>query len=220
MDSPISFALTVALPSPPESLGSAGAAPLLCAGVTVYAPLRRYGVRPHHQVGVVGIGGLGHIAVQFAHALGCEVTAFSTNPEKEDDAFAFGADHFINSRDAQQMLETKRTLDFILSTATAPLPWATYTEALRPNGQLTIVSRLPTKGEAGGIEIPASLLVAGQRSISGSVTGGRGVMQEMLAFAARHNIVARTDAFSYADINSAVRRVRNSEAHYRVVLQK
>ena len=136
----------------PESLGSAGAAPLLCAGVTVYAPMRRYGVRPHHHVGVIGIGGLGHLALQFAHAMGCEVTAFSTNPEKKDDAAAFGADHFVMSRDPSQMRNAAQTLDFILSTATAPLPWTAYVEALRPNGTLTIVSRLSSEAEAGVVK--------------------------------------------------------------------
>ncbi|MGP8011097.1 MAG: NAD(P)-dependent alcohol dehydrogenase [Halobacteriota archaeon] len=203
----------------PESLDSAGAAPLLCAGVTVYAPMRRCGVRPHHHVGVVGIGGLGHLALQFAHAMGCEVTAFSMNPEKEGDAAAFGADHFVVSRDPAQMRRTVRTLDFILATATAPLPWTAYIKALRPNGKLTIVSRLSSNGEEGVVTAPASLLVAGQKSIAGSVTGGRAVTQEMLAFAARHDIAAKTELFSCADINSAVERVRNNAAHYRVVLE-
>ena len=203
----------------PESLDSAGAAPLLCAGVTVYAPMRRYGVRPHHHVGIVGIGGLGHLALQFAHAMGCEVTAFSTNPEKKDDAAAFGADHFVMSRDPSQMRNAARTLDLILSTATAPLPWTAYVEALRPNGKLTIVSRLSSEAEAGVVSAPASLLVSGQKSIAGSVTGGRAVIQEMLVFAARHSIAAKTEVFSCADINSAVQRVRNNAAHYRVVLE-
>jgi alcohol/geraniol dehydrogenase (NADP+) len=203
----------------PDSLDSAGAAPLLCAGVTVYAPMRRFGLHSHHRVGVVGIGGLGHLALQFAHAMGCEVTAFSTNPEKKDDAYTFGAEHFVDSRDELQMRDTARTLDFMVSTATGPLPWATYVKALRPNGHLTIVSRLADKGKAGEVGAPASMLVAGQKSISGSVTGGRGVMQEMLRFAARRGILARTEVFSYKDINRAVQRVRNSEAHYRVVLQ-
>jgi uncharacterized zinc-type alcohol dehydrogenase-like protein len=181
--------------------------------------MRRYGVRPHHHVGVVGIGGLGHLALQFAHAMGCEVTAFSTNPEQKDDAAAFGADHFVMSRDPSQMRNAARTLDFILSTATAPLPWTAYVEALRPNGTLTIVSRLSSEAEAGVVSAPASLLVAGQKSIAGSVTGGRAVTQEMLVFAARHDIAAKTEVFSCADINSAVQRVRNNAARYRVVLE-
>jgi uncharacterized zinc-type alcohol dehydrogenase-like protein len=203
----------------PDSLDSAGAAPLLCAGVTVYAPMRRFGLRPQHHVGVVGIGGLGHIAVQFAHAIGCKVTAFSTSPEKKDDASAFGADQFVDSLHEQEMRETAQTLDFILCTATVALPWSAYMKALRPNGQLTIVSRLSSHGDTGSIGVPAPILVAGQKSISGSVTGGRDVMREMLAFAARHHIVARSEVFSYKDLNDAVQRVRNNEAHYRVVLQ-
>ncbi len=203
----------------PDSLDSADAAPLLCAGVTVYAPMRRFGLRPHHCVGVVGIGGLGHIAVQFAHAIGCDVTAFSTSPEKKDDAADFGADQFVNSRNAKEMRETAWTLDFILSTATVALPWSVYMEALRPNGQLTIVSRLSSQGNMGMVEVPAPVLVAGQKSISGTVTGGRDVMQEMLAFAARHHIVAGSEVFPYENVNDAVQRVRNHKAHYRVVLQ-
>lgn len=203
----------------PDSLDSADAAPLLCAGVTVYAPMRRFGLRPHHCVGVVGIGGLGHIAVQFAHAIGCDVTAFSTSPEKKDDAADFGADQFVNSRDAKEMRETARTLDFILSTATVALPWSAYMEALRPNGQLTIVSRLSSHGNIGTVEVPAPTLVGGQKSISGSVTGGRDVMREMLEFAARHHIIAGSEVFPYENVNDAVQRVRNHKAHYRVVLQ-
>jgi uncharacterized zinc-type alcohol dehydrogenase-like protein len=201
----------------PASLDSADAAPLLCAGVTVYAPMRRFGVRPHHHVGVVGVGGLGHLALQFAHAMGCEVTAFSTTPEKRDDAAAFGADHFLVSSDPSQMKTAARTLDFILATATASLAWIDYVKALRPNGTLTIVRR-SAKGETGVVDAPASLLVAGQKSITGSVIGGRAVMQEMLAFAARHGIAAKTDVFSLADINTAVNRVRKSAARYRVVV--
>jgi uncharacterized zinc-type alcohol dehydrogenase-like protein len=168
--------------------------------------MRRFGLRPHHRVGIVGIGGLGHIAIQFAHAMGCEVTAFSTNPEKEEDSFAFGADHFVNSRNEKGRQETKRALDFILSTASAPLPWSSYMEALRPNGQLTIVSRWSSHGKAGSVAIPAPILVGGQKSISGSLTGGRDVMREMLVFAASHHIVARSEVFPQTDINSAVYR--------------
>jgi uncharacterized zinc-type alcohol dehydrogenase-like protein len=123
------------------------------------------------------------------------------------------------SRDPSQMRNAARTLDFILSTATAPLPWTAYVEALRPNGTLTIVSRLSSEAEAGVASAPASLLVAGQKSIAGSVTGGRAVTQEMLMFAARHDIAAKTEVFSFADINSAVQRVRNNAARYRVVLE-
>ena len=208
------FAFTI-----PDSLDSASAAPLLCAGLTVFAPMRRFGLGTQHRVGIVGIGGLGHIAIQFAYAMGCKVTAFSTNPEKEEDSFAFGADHFVNSRNEKQMKETKRTLDFMLSTASAPLPWSSYMEALRPNGHLTIVNRLSSHSEESNIAIPAPVLVGGQKSISGSLTGGRDMMREMLAFAASHHVAARSEVFPQADINNAVQRVRNNGAHYRVVLE-
>jgi len=203
----------------PDSLDSASAAPLLCAGLTVYAPMKRIGLRPHDHVGIVGIGGLGHIALQFARAMDCEVTAFSTNPKKEEDSFAFGADHFVNSRNENEMQGTKRTLDFILLTASAPLPLSPYMEALRPCGNLTIVNRLNSRGEGGNIAVSAPVLVGGQKSISGSLTGGRDVMREMLAFAASHHIIARSEVFPQTDINGAVQRVRNNEAHYRVVLE-
>jgi uncharacterized zinc-type alcohol dehydrogenase-like protein len=181
--------------------------------------MKRIGLRPHDHVGIVGIGGLGHIALQFARAMDCEVTAFSTNPKKVEDSFAFGADHFVNSRNEHEMQGTKRTLDFILLTASAPLPLSSYMEALRPCGNLTIVNRLNSRGEEGNIAVSAPVLVGGQKSISGSLTGGRDVMREMLAFAASHHIIARSEVFPQTDINGAVQRVRNNEAHYRVVLE-
>ncbi|MGZ8892830.1 MAG: hypothetical protein ACXW1R_07865, partial [Halobacteriota archaeon] len=125
----------------------------------------------------------------------------------------------VNSRNEKEMQETKRTLDFILSTASAPLPWSSYMETLRPNGHLTIVNRPSSDGELGSVAVPAPVLVGGQKSISGSLTGGRDVMREMLAFAASHHIVARSEVFPQMDINSAVHRVRKNEAHYRVVLE-
>ncbi|MGZ4905002.1 MAG: NAD(P)-dependent alcohol dehydrogenase [Halobacteriota archaeon] len=202
----------------PASLDSRSAAPLLCAGLTVYAPMRRFDVQPYHRVGIVGLGGLGHVAVQFAHAIGCEVVVFSTHPDKEDDAHRFGATHFINSRDAEQMQKAARTLDFILSTVPAQLPWSAYLKTLRPNGRLIIVNR-------GGADnpsiatVPTSELVAGQKSINGTFTGGRAQMRDMLSFAARHHVEAQTELVRLADVNAAVQRVRNGEARYRIVLQ-
>ncbi|MGZ4923925.1 MAG: NAD(P)-dependent alcohol dehydrogenase [Halobacteriota archaeon] len=203
----------------PNSLYSASAAPLLCAGLTAYAPMKRIGLRPHNHFGIVGIGGLGHIALQFARAMDCEVTAFSTNPKKVEDSFAFGADHFVCSSNENEMQGTKRTLDFILLTAAAPLPWSSYLEALRPNGNLTIVNRQNSRTDEGNIAVSVPVLVGGQKSISGSLTGGRDVMREMLAFAASHHIRARSELFPLTDINGAVQRVRNNEAHYWVVLE-
>lgn len=174
--------------------------------------MRRFDLSQNHHVGIVGIGGLGHIALQFAHALDCEVTAFSTNPEKGEDSFAFGADHFVNSGNEKEMRETNSTLDFILSTADAPLTGSSSMEALRPNGHLTVVSRLSSHGAVGSVAVPAPVLVGGQKSISGSLMGGRGVMREMLAFAARHHVVVQSEIFLLTNVNSAVQRVRNNEA--------
>jgi uncharacterized zinc-type alcohol dehydrogenase-like protein len=204
----------------PESLDSAHAAPLLCAGVAVYSPIKICGVQPHHRVGVAGIGGLGHIAVQFARAIGCEVTALSTTPDKENDARRFGADHFINSNDEGQMRTAAGSLDFILFTATATPNWMSYLNLLRPNGRLNIVGR-PTfaGGSAGTLDIPAAMLVAGQKAVSGSVIGGRAIMREMLSFAARHGIKAQIEELPMAGINSALEKVRHNQARYRIVLK-
>jgi len=204
----------------PEPLDSAHAAPLLCAGVAVYSPMKIYGVQPHQRVGVAGIGGLGHMAVQFAHAMGCEVTALSTTPDKEDDVRRFGADHFINSNDREQMRTAAGSLDFILFAATTTLNWMSYLNLLRPNGRLNFVGRLTFAGSsAGTLDIPVAMLVAGQKAVSGSVTGGRAMMLEMLSFAARHDIQAQVEEVPMADINSALEKVRHNQAHYRIVLK-
>ena len=204
----------------PEPLDSAHAAPLLCAGAAVYSPMKIYDVQSHQRVGVAGIGGLGHMAVQFAHVMGCEVTALSTTPDKENDARSFGADHFINSNDEGQMRTAAGSLDFILFTATATLNWTSYLNLLRPTGRLNIVGR-PTvaTSSAGTLDIPAATLVAGQKSVSGSVIGGRAVMSEMLSFAARHDITAQIEEVPMADINSALEKVRHNQARYRMVLK-
>jgi uncharacterized zinc-type alcohol dehydrogenase-like protein len=155
----------------PKPLDSAHAAPLLCAGVAVYSPMKIYGVQPYQRVGVAGIGGLGHMAVKFAHAMGCEVTALSTTPGKENDARSFGADHFINSNDEGQMRKAAGSLDFILVTASAMPNWTSYFNLLRPNGRLNVVSRFTSGGLAGTLDVPAAMLVASQKSVSGSVIG-------------------------------------------------
>lgn len=204
----------------PKKLDSAHAAPLLCAGIAVYSPMKIYGVQSHQRVGVAGIGGLGHMAVQFAHATGCEVTALSTTPDKENDARSFGADHFINSNDEGQMRKTAGSLDFILVTASVMPNWTSYLNLLRPNGRLNVVGRFTfTGGLAGTLDIPAAMLVAGQKSVSGSVIGGRAVMREMLTFAERHDITAQIEEVPMVDINSALEKVRHNQARYRMVLK-
>ena len=150
----------------PDALPSEQAAPLLCGGVTVYSPLRKHGVNPSSRVGVVGIGGLGHLAIQFAKAFGAEVTAFSSSAEKEDEARELGAHNFVNSRETKAMREMAGTLDFIITTVNADQDWATYVQALRPTGTLCFVGVPPSP-----VAIGAFPLIAGMRSITGSPIG-------------------------------------------------
>lgn len=197
----------------PEALASENAAPLLCGGITVYAPLRQYGVTPNSRVGVVGIGGLGHLGLQFAAAMGCAVTAISTSPDKEAEARSFGATGFINSRDDKQMKAAKGILDFLLVTVNVNLNWRAYLRMLRPNGTLCLVGLILED-----ITLPASMLVDGQRSIQGSAIGSRARMGEMLDFAARHGIVAQTETLPLSEVNTALAKVKANQARYRMVL--
>ncbi len=197
----------------PESMTSEAAAPMLCGGITVYTPFHAFGVRPGMRVGVVGIGGLGHIALQFARALGYEVTAFSASPEKETEARAFGAHSFINSHEPEEMQKTVNRFDFILSTAPADLPWAQYLDALRPRGKLCIVG-VPS----GDVRIPAFPLILGQKTVCGSPIGSPQEIRRMLGHAAEARVQPRTESLPMAQVNSALLRVKNNQARYRMVL--
>src|SRR5208283_4036943 len=137
-----------------------------CGGITVYSPLRTHGVNPTSRVGIVGIGGLGHIAIQFARVIGAEVTAFSTSAAKEEEVRAMGAHRFVNSRESKAMKEVAGSLDFILSTINADQDWGDYMQALRPTGTLCFVGIPPSP-----VAIQAFPLISGQRSISGSPIG-------------------------------------------------
>ncbi|MGH9598976.1 MAG: NAD(P)-dependent alcohol dehydrogenase, partial [Terracidiphilus sp.] len=150
----------------PEALDSERAAPLLCAGITVYSPLRNHDVNPSSRVGVVGIGGLGHLAIQFARVFGAEVTAFSTSAGKEEEARALGANHFVNTRESKAMKEIAGTQDFILNTANADQDWGAYLQALRPTGTLCFVGVPPSP-----VTFHAFPLISGLRTISGSPIG-------------------------------------------------
>jgi uncharacterized zinc-type alcohol dehydrogenase-like protein len=197
----------------PEVLVSENAAPLLCAGITVFAPMRRHGVNPASRVGVVGIGGLGHLALQFAKIFGAEVTALSTSIDKEDEARKMGADHFVNTRDMAEMKKIAGSFDFLLSTASADQEWQALTNSLRPKGTLCIVGESPSP-----IAIQAFPLISGQRSISGSPTGSPQDLHEMLDVAARHGVKAMTERFPMAKANDAIAKVKKSKVRYRAVL--
>ena len=196
----------------PEGLDSERAAPLLCGGVTVYAPLVQE-VRPAMRVGVVGVGGLGHLAVQYARAFGCEVTAFSTSPNKEAEARRLGAHHFINARDSAAMEKTANSLDFVISTVSADVDWAAYLNALKPKGKLCIVG-MPEHD----LRLPAFPLISGRKSVFGSPVGGPSLIREMLEFSARNSVLPITERFPMARVNEALDRLKSNQARYRIVL--
>jgi len=197
----------------PEALSSENAAPLLCAGITVYSPLKIYQVQAPMSVAVIGIGGLGHLALQFAKAFGCEVTAISSSKDKEAEARGFGASRFYTLDDLDSL--PQGSFDFILATVHADLDWNFIASLLRPRGRLCFVG-IPQ----GDVRIAARTLISGNRSVSGSGTGNRSQMQEMLKFAARHGIAAKTEAFPFSKVNEAIARLRANKARYRIVLTK
>jgi uncharacterized zinc-type alcohol dehydrogenase-like protein len=196
----------------PDVLSSESAAPLLCGGITVYSPLRRL-ARPSMRVGVVGIGGLGHLGLQFARAMGCEVTALSSSPDKEAEAMGFGAHRFLAISDPKALASAAGTLDLILSTVYLPSDWSGLLNALRRNGTLCLVG-----APAEPLSVPPFLLVIGQKSVTGSAIGGRPAIREMLAFAARHGVGARAQVRPLAEADAAFDEVRRGRARYRMVL--
>jgi uncharacterized zinc-type alcohol dehydrogenase-like protein len=197
----------------PEGLESENVAPLLCGGITVYSPLRNHGVRPSSRVGVIGIGGLGHMGLQFAQAFGAEVTAFSTSKEKEKEARQMGAHKFVNTRDTGALKKVAGCFDFILSTVSADQDWPGYVQALRPKGMLCVVGASPTP-----IQVSAMSLIGGQKAISGSPSGSPADLAEMLDVAARHGVKAVTERFAMAKANDAIAKVKKNQVRYRAVL--
>ena len=198
----------------PDQLDPQTAAPLMCGGITVFNPLLLWQVKPTACVGVVGIGGLGHMALKFAHAWGCEVTAFSSSPDKEAEAKGFGADHFINSRDPEALTRAANSFDFILSTVNVPLDWPAYIAALRPQGHLHLVGVVTQP-----ISLPLFPLLAGQKSFSASPTGSPAAIATMLDFAARHQIQPTVESYRFSEINEALEKLRHGKPRYRIVLK-
>lgn len=198
----------------PENLASEDVGPLLCGGITVYFPLRNHGIRPWMKVGIIGFGGLGHLAVQFASAFGCDVTVFSSTPAKEKEVRAYGANHFIASKDTTTLQKMARNFDFLLSTVHGDLDWNAYLTTLKPNGKLCVVG-LP----ASAITIHPLSLIFGQVTVCGSVIGGRPAIREMLEFSARHGIKAKTEVMPMSEVNQAIARLKENKARYRIVLK-
>ncbi|MBI4875531.1 MAG: NAD(P)-dependent alcohol dehydrogenase [Acidobacteria bacterium] len=196
----------------PEGLDSEAAAPLLCGGITVYAPLAQE-VHPAMRVGVVGVGGLGHLAVQYARAFGCEVAAFSTSPDKEAEARRLGANRFINAREEGALEQAANSCDFVISTVSADLDWAAYLNVLKPKGKLCVVG-VP----ASELRLPAFPLIVGRKSVFGSPVGSPSLIREMLEFSARNGVLPVTERFPMARVNEALARLKANQARYRIVL--
>jgi alcohol dehydrogenase (NADP+) len=194
----------------PSSLDLAGAAPLLCAGITTYSPMRHWGVTKGKKVGVVGLGGLGHMAVKFAHALGAHAVVFTTSPNKKEDALRLGADEVVISRNQNEMQKHTGSFDFILDAVAADHDINAFIQLLRRDGNITLVGA-PEKPLA----IPAFSLIMGRRSLSGSPIGGIPETQEMLNFCGAHNITADVEVIPIQKINEAYERLLRSDVKYR-----
>lgn len=197
----------------PDGLDPREIGPLLCGGITVFAPLRELHIPPTARVGVVGIGGLGHMALKFCKAWGCEVTAFTSSESKAEEARAFGAHRVVSSRDSAAIGKLAGTLDLIIDTVNATLDWSALLDALAPNGRLHVVGAVPEP-----ISVPVFTLLMGQKTVSGSPTGSRGAIDAMLEFAARHQVLPQTEHFPMSQVNEAMDHLRAGKARYRIVL--
>ncbi len=197
----------------PDGLDAASAGPLFCGGITVFNPLVQFGLRPTDRAAVIGIGGLGHMALQFLNAWGCEVTAFTSSDDKKDEAMSLGAHHTINSRDSDALEAAAGSFDLILSTVNVKLDWNAYLGTLRPKGRLHILGATMEP-----LDISAFALIFGQRSVSGSPVGSPATMATMVEFAARHDINPVIESYPMAKVNEALKHLKSGEARFRIVL--
>jgi uncharacterized zinc-type alcohol dehydrogenase-like protein len=197
----------------PAALDSAATAPLLCGGVTVYSPMRRYGITAAKSLGVIGIGGLGHIAIALGRALGAEVTAFSSSADKRDEAMRMGAHNFVSSTDAREIKKHGGSIDLLLSTVHVKLDWVSYLSTLRANGVLCFVGAMQ-----GFLQIPPVALM-GQKSIVMSEIGSRSAIADLLQIAARHRIAPEVEVTPMAEAQAAIERLRQNKVRYRAVLK-
>jgi uncharacterized zinc-type alcohol dehydrogenase-like protein len=198
----------------PEQMDIESAGPLLCGGITVFKPLLMHHVTATSRVGVIGIGGLGHIAIKLLHAMGCEVTAFSSNPAKEQEVLAMGADKVVNSRDPEALTALAGQFDLIINTVNVDLDWQPYFEALAYGGNFHTVGAVLKP-----LPVPAFTLIGGDRSISGSATGTPYELRKLMKFAGRTGVAPTIEMYPMSKINEAIQHVRDGKARYRVVLK-
>ena len=197
----------------PEGMDKASAAPLLCGGITVFNPLLQFDIKPTDHVAIIGLGGLGHMALLFLKAWGCNITVFTTQAEKKAFAQTHGASEVIDTSDEAAISQSKHTFDFILSTVNVPLNWELYLNRLKPRGRLHIVGAVVEP-----IPINAFQLIMGQKQLSGSPVGSPENIKTMLEFAHRHAIKPTIETFPMAKVNDALDHLRAGKARYRIVL--
>jgi uncharacterized zinc-type alcohol dehydrogenase-like protein len=198
----------------PEAMDYTSAGPLLCGGITVFKPLLMHHVTATSRVGVIGIGGLGHMAIKLLRAMGAEVTAFSSNASKTESIKAMGADRVVNSRDPQALNALAGQFDLIISTVAVDLDWAPYFQALAPHGKFHTVGAVMKP-----FEVPAFSLIMGDRAVTGSSTGSPGQLRSLMKLASRADIAPQVEEFPMSKINEALDHVRAGKANYRVVLK-
>lgn len=198
----------------PEGIDLASAGPLLCGGITVLKPFLAYEISPSARVGVVGIGGLGHMALKFAKAWGCDVTAFTSSASKADEARSFGAHHVVDSRDPKAIGALAGSLDLLLVTVNVPLDWNALLGTLAPRGRMHVVGAVLEP-----IPVPAFSLITAEREVSGSPTGSPVDIATLLDFAARHDIRPQVEMFPMSEVNAALKHLADGKARYRIVLQ-
>lgn len=199
----------------PAGVDAKKAGPLFCGGITVFNPLVQLGLKPTARAGVIGIGGLGHLALKFLRAWGCEVTAFTSSASKQAEAIEMGAHRTVDSRDEAALAAEAGRFDLILSTVNVKLDWNAYVAALKPRGHLHIVGATLEP-----LDLGAFPLIVGQRAVSGSPVGSPAVINDMLEFAARHGIAPIVETFPMAKVNEALDHLRSGKARYRIVLER
>lgn len=198
----------------PKDIDMEKAGPLFCGGITVFNPIILAGVKPTDKVGVIGIGGLGHMAIKFLKAWGCEVTAFSSNPSKKEEIMKMGVHKIINSRDPEALESISGSLNFILNTTNVTLDWNAYLTTLAPKGRFHNVGAVLEP-----MAIPAFTLIGGEKSVAGSPLGSIALTRTMLEFCVRHNIYPTVEAFKMEDVNEALKHLEDGKARFRVVLK-
>jgi alcohol/geraniol dehydrogenase (NADP+) len=198
----------------PSTLDHESAGPLFCGGITVFAPIVESGVLPTHKVGVIGGGGLGHLAIKFLRAWGCEVTAFSSTPSKSKSLHDLGAHKVVSSTDTNELKALTGSLDFILSTVNVKLDWEQFVHCLAPQGKLHFVGAVLEP-----ISVGVFSMLGGNKSIGASPLGSPETLRQMLEFSARHRISPTVEYFPFSEVNEALEHLRSGKARYRVVLR-